>query len=520
MTAGLVVGAFALGAAELVAGIHESWRSPLLDVGDRVIDVVPPFVKEFAIETFGDDDKVALLAGMGVTLAVFAAVVVGLLGLRRRLRIGLAGLAAFGAIGTWAASSRRTAAPWHSVVPSLTGCLAGAVALIALHHRLAERPAAASPGSAAGGALAAGAPTVPPSSRREFLGRAGVIVSGLALAVGPLAAGGRLLTRRFTASESRQAVRLPVPSEPLPPLAAGTDLGVPGVAPFITPNSAFYRVDTALVVPQVPTDSYTLRVTGLVERELELSYDDLLARNLVERDITMTCVSNQIGGTYVGTARWLGVRLDELLEEAGVGSGADQVVGRSVDGYTCGFPLEAVRDGRDALVVVGMNGEPLPIEHGFPVRLVVPGLFGYVSATKWLTEIELTTFDAFDQYWVPRGYSAEAPIKLMSRIDTPKGLAKLAPGPVAIGGVAWAQTIGIEAVEVSIDGGEWRPAELGRVPSADTWVQWRLDWEATSGRHSLAARAIDRDGAIQTAERAEPIPDGASGHHQIVVIVE
>jgi DMSO/TMAO reductase YedYZ molybdopterin-dependent catalytic subunit len=358
------------------------------------------------------------------------------------------------------------------------------------------------------------------SSRREFLGRAGVLVAGLVAISAPFAAGGRRLAGRFTAAESRGAVRLPVAADPLPPLAAGTDFKLAGLSPFVTPNADFYRVDTALVAPQVPTDSYTLRVHGLVERELSLSYADLLDRDLIERDITLTCVSNQVGGQYAGTARWLGFRLDALLGEAGIRPGADQVVGRSVDGYTCGFPVDVLRDGRDALVVIGMNGEPLPIDHGFPVRLVVPGLYGYLSATKWLTEIEVTTFDAFDHYWARRGYAAQAPIKLFSRIDTPRGLAKVPAGRVPIAGVAWEQTIGIEAVEVAIDGGDWTRAELGRVPSVDTWVQWKLDWDAAPGRHSVAVRAIDRNGAIQTAERSEPLPDGATGHHQIVLIVE
>ncbi len=315
-------------------------------------------------------------------------------------------------------------------------------------------------------------------------------------------------------------MRLPAPEERLPALPRTVDVDVDGMTPFVTPNADFYRIDTALTAPQVPTDGYRLRVTGMVDDELELSYDDLLARPMIERDITLTCVSNEVGGRYAGNARWLGTRLDDLLREAGVRPGADQVVGRSVDGFACGFPVADAIDGRDALVVVGMNGEPLPIEHGFPVRLVVPGLYGFVSATKWLTEIELTTFAEFDHYWLRRGWAQRAPIKLTSRIDTPRGLAKVRAGTVPIAGVAWAQTIGIAGVEVSIDDGAWQQAELGTVPSRDTWRQWVYRWEATPGRHSLKVRATDADGSIQTDERAEPIPDGASGHHQIVVIVE
>jgi DMSO/TMAO reductase YedYZ molybdopterin-dependent catalytic subunit len=269
----------------------------------------------------------------------------------------------------------------------------------------------------------------------------------------------------------------------------------------------------------VPTDTYKLKVTGMVDRPFELSYADLVARDLVEADITMTCVSNEVGGRLVGHARWLGLPLAELLDEAGVAAGADQIVGRSVDGYTCGFPVDVATDGRMALVDVGMNGEPLPLEHGFPVRLVVPGLYGYVSATKWLSEIELTTFDAFDHYWVRRGWATEAPIKTQSRIDTPAALASIPSGPRAIAGVAWAQPRGIAKVEVKIDDADWQEAELSTEVSGTTWRQWRFDWDATPGRHDVTCRATDADGVTQPEERTRPIPDGAAGWHQIVVLV-
>jgi hypothetical protein len=262
----------------------------------------------------------------------------------------------------------------------------------------------------------------------------------------------------------------------------------------------------------------------MVDRPLRLSFDDLLRRDVVEHDITLTCVSNTVGGGLIGTARWTGVRLDDLLANAGVDPAATQVVGRSIDGYTCGFPIEAATDGRNALVAFGMNGEPLPLEHGFPVRLIVPGLYGYVSATKWLVEIELTTFEEFEQYWVPRGYADRAPIKLMSRIDSVDGLGTLRrddDGMVAIGGVAWAQTRGIGAVEVQLEDGPWQRCELGAALNDDTWRQWAFRWTPTAaGRTSIRCRAIDGDGVIQTSERSEPLPNGASGHHQIVVFVE
>ena len=270
-------------------------------------------------------------------------------------------------------------------------------------------------------------------------------------------------------------------------------------------------------------ESWELSVKGLVDRQLTLSYADLVARPVVEADITLTCVSNEVGGQLMGTARWLGIRLDDLLAEAGIDPAADQIVGRSVDGYTCGFPVSAL-DGRDALIAIGMNGEPLPLEHGYPARLIVPGLYGYVSATKWLTELELTRFDRFDQYWVDRGWVDDAPIKVQSRIDTPKALSKTAAGPVAVAGVAWAQTRGIDRVEVQVDDGEWAEAALAAELNDVTWRQWSYAWNATPGRHDLRVRATERTkdggGAIQTDQRSEPFPSGATGQHQIVVIVE
>jgi len=507
VVAGLATAGVALAVAELLAGLNRTWRSPVLDVGDRLVDAAPPFVKEFAIDTFGTNDKLALLVGIGAFLAVYAAIV-GVIALRHRLVAGVVGIGLFGVIGVWAAASRRSSTPWHAVLPSVIGAAAGIGALVLLHRSLHRRPARRRG--------TAGTDT----DRRQFLYRSGTLLGALVLGAAALGAVGRKLGQRFTAAESRAAVRLPTAGEPLAALPATVAVDVPNMTPFVTPNADFYRIDTALVAPQVRTSDYTLRIHGMVDHEIELSFDDLLARDLVERDITLTCVSNEVGGRYVGNARWLGTRLDDLLREAGVQSGADQVVGRSVDGFACGFPVADAMDGRDALVVVGMNGEPLPIEHGFPVRLVVPGLYGYVSATKWLTEIEVTTFAEFDHYWLRRGWAQKAPIKLMSRIDTPRGLATVTAGTVPIAGVAWAQTIGIGAVEVRIDDGEWQPAQLGEVTSKDTWRQWVLPWEATAGRHSVTVRAIDADGAIQIEDRAEPIPDGASGLHQIVVIAK
>ena len=497
MVTGLVTALVALGVAELVSAASSALRSPVLDVGDRVIDAVPAPVKELAIDWFGTADKVALLVGIGAFLAAYSAGV-GIVAVRGHLRAGLVGIGLFGLAGAAASLTARADRGLIAVVPSVVGALVGAAALwLLVDSTRTDEPTVHLPGG-----------------RRSFLTTAaGLTAVGLAAG-----ASGRWLGARFSAAASRAQVVLPKALRPLPRVPAGVEVGVEGVSPFVTPNSDFYRIDTALTVPQVPVDTWRLRIDGMVREPLELSYDDLLGRDLVEADITMTCVSNEVGGGLVGNARWLGVRLDELLDEVGVEARADQVVGRSVDGYTCGFPVDAL-DGRDALVAVGMNGEPLPLRHGFPARLIVPGLYGYVSATKWLTQIELTRFDAFDQYWVPRGWDAQAPIKIASRIDTPRGLAKVAPGPVPIAGVAWAQTRGIGAVEVRIDDGPWRRAVLADQLNDVVWRQWKFVWDAVPGRHTVTVRAIEQDGPIQTDERSEPMPNGSSGHHQIVVLV-
>ena len=495
--AGVASAGLGLGVAEVVAGLSRTLRSPVIAVGDRVVDLVPGALKDVAIQLFGTNDKIALLVGIAVTLVIYAALV-GIVALRKRLAIGLVGVAVFALVGSLAALNDRSGAPWWSVLPTLIGAGVVAGALV-VFDRAGE------------GAAAAGMEH--PPSRRRFFATAGVVAAGAGVA----AMVGRSLDGRFSARDSRAALELPAPTNALDPIPAAAQ--AENAASFITSNADFYRIDTALVVPQVPAETWSMKVMGMVENELTLTYADLLDRDMVERDITLTCVSNTIGGELMGTARWLGARLDDLLAEAGIDPAATQVVGRSVDGYTCGFPVAAL-DGRDALIAVGMNGEPLPLEHGFPARLIVPGLYGYVSATKWLSEIELTTFDAFDHYWVPRGYSVEAPIKLQSRIDAPRGLDRIPPGPFVIGGVAWAQTIGIDGVEISIDEGPWVSAELADEVNDITWRQWSLPWEATPGRHSITVRAKDRNGSIQTPDRSEPLPNGASGHHTVVVLVD
>ena len=526
--AGLTAAMVALGAAELVAGLNRTWKGPILDVGDRVIDHVPVAVKEFAIEQFGTNDKPALLLGIGAFLAIYAAVM-GAIAFRTRIEVGLIGIGVFGLIGAYAALTRRVGGTPTDALPSIIGAALGAGALW-LAYSVARPILPTDDLTASREHVAHAGPqqvheNVGASvTRRQVLVRSGGLLAALALAGAGAGAVGRALKHRFGAAESRANVTLPSAADPLAPIPDAVDVGVRGVAPFTTPNADFYRIDTALTVPQLPAEDYELRITGMVDRELRFSFDDLLRRNVAEYDITLTCVSNTIGGNLIGNARWLGVRLDELLAEAGVLAGADQVVGRSIDGYTCGFPLEAATDGRNAIVAFGMNGEPLPLEHGFPARLIVPGLYGYTSATKWLVEIELTTFDDFEQYWVPRGYADRAPIKLMSRIDSVDGLGTVtrnADGTAVIGGVAWAQTRGISNVEVQIDEADWTPAELGDALNDDTWRQWAFRWTpAGTGRSTIRCRATDGTGVIQTAERSEPLPDGASGHHQIVVFVE
>jgi DMSO/TMAO reductase YedYZ molybdopterin-dependent catalytic subunit len=321
---------------------------------------------------------------------------------------------------------------------------------------------------------------------------------------------GRLLQQRFEVNSERSALSLPAVDTPATVLPPDAQLPLDGLGPFVTPNADFYRIDTALVVPQVSKDSWRLKIGGMVDNPMELTFDDLLARPQVERYITLSCVSNPVGGDLIGNARWQGVLLRDVLEEAGVQPGATQIVSRSIDDWTAGTPTEIVMDGRDAMLAIAMNGEPLPARHGYPVRMVVPGLYGYVSATKWVTQIELTRWEDYDAYWVPRGWSKEGPIKTMSRIDTDRRGAT--PSDVIVGGVAWAIHRGISRVEVRADGGEWIEAQLGGVPSNDTWAQWMATLELGPGRHMIESRAVDGDGVPQTEETAPVAPNGAQGY--------
>ena len=355
-----------------------------------------------------------------------------------------------------------------------------------------------------------------PTARRQFLVAAGVGVA--AAAVGEI--GGRSLATRKNVSAAQAALRFPKASVPAPPLPAGVNLPVPGLSSFITPNSQFYRVDTALLVPQVDPSNWQLRIHGMVSREVVITFDELLRRPLIEDYVTLCCVSNPVGGPYIGNAKWLGASYGSLIRAAGPLRGADQLLCTSVDGFTSGTPLAVVLDGhRDSLIAVAMNGAALPTEHGFPARLVVPGLYGYVSACKWVVDIEVTTFAAAQAYWVPRGWSQLGPIKTESRIDVPAGGSTVKAGPVAVAGVAWAQHKGIEAVEVRVDGGPWHQATLAAVPDIDTWRQWTWQWDATSGTHLIEARATDKTGYTQTSAVAEVAPNGATGYPSTQVSV-
>jgi DMSO/TMAO reductase YedYZ molybdopterin-dependent catalytic subunit len=504
---GVLAAGVAIGTAELLAALFGPGSSPIVAVGGAVVDASPEWLKSFAIRTFGEEDKLALLIGIGVVLIVVVAVL-GAASVRRP-RLGIAGCLVLGAIGAAAAVS-RPANDLADALPSVAGAAVGVVA-----YRRLRKAADLPDGRSAVPPPAASEPEIPGYDRRRFL-RTSVAAAGVAAVAGGL---GRLITSRSTAAASRAAATVPEPADPLPPLPAGTDLDVPGVAPFLTPNPSFYRVDTALFVPAIDAATWTLRVHGMVDRQITLDYEQLLGRPMIERDVTLACVSNEVGGPYVGNARWVGAPLSDLLREAGVRPDASQIVSRSVDGFTIGTPTAIAMDGRDAMLAVSMNGEPLPLEHGFPVRMVVPGLYGYVSATKWLVELELTTLDGYDAYWIQRGWAKEAPVKTQSRIDTPASGASLEPGPVAVAGVAWAQHRGIRRVEVRIDDDDWQEARLGAVESIDTWRQWVYRWDAALGSHSLTVRATDGEGETQTAGRVPPFPDGATGHHSILIDV-
>ncbi|MBF6466396.1 molybdopterin-dependent oxidoreductase [Nocardia beijingensis] len=593
VVAGIVSAGLTLGVAELLAAFLGPDSAPLHLLGSAVVDHTPDGLREWAITTFGTNDKAALYLIIGVLALVVAGVAGAIERTTRAAGSWVFGVS--GVITAWVAVAR---AGLTAALPTVVGVAVGIYALRALTRRIdaavtesvADTPvgatsstgnsaaltdgsASATGGGNGGGrrrasdigdtsdagvsAGAGSAPNVPGAggstkdvgAQQHRTGSAGTtdaiasaaspsavagtsrspaperrrVLQGL-LAAGGLAVvtgvGGRVLgARRTDVSGERAAVRLPEPTSPAEPVAPGVDLRVPGLTPYLTPNDDFYRIDTALIVPQVSKDGWSLRIHGMVDREIRLDWAELARRPVEEHLVTLACVSNPVGGDLIGNARWLGYRVDQLLSEAGPHPDADMVLSHSADGWTAGTPLAVLTDGRDAMLAIGMNGEPLPVQHGYPARLVVPGLYGYVSATKWVTELEVTRFDRATAYWTRRGWSARGPIKTGTRIDTPRARGRLQPGRIPVAGVAWAQHRGIRAVEVQIDNGPWQQARLSEEQSIDTWRQWVFDWDATSGPHTLRARATDGAGEIQTAERRDVIPDGATGYPSVTVQV-
>lgn len=492
---GLLAGGAALAVGELAAVFAGAPSAPAVAVGQWAIDLAPQSVKEFAIREFGSNDKSALLTGVYVIVALVSAAA-GVIA-RRQLAVASVIAAGFGVVGIVAAATRPNA-NGGSLFPSFLG---GVTAVLVLRWltRLGEDASET------------------PTDRRRFLGA--VLGTAAGAAVGGFGAKA-WIDSRFNAAPARAAVKIPAPANPLPPVPAATHLDVPGLGPFFTPNTSFYRVDTALSVPQVDPSRWMLRIHGMVDRPMELTFDQLLKLPLDEHDLTLTCVSNPVGGSYCGNARWIGAPLAPLLRQAGVQSGADQIFATSTDGMTIGAPVNAVLDGREAMLAIAMNGEALPIEHGFPCRMLIPGLYGYVSATKWVVDLELTTFASSAAYWVQEGWSQQAPVKTASRIDVPNSGASVPAGTVVLAGTAWATHRGVAAVEVQIDGGPWNEATLATADTPDTWRQWSYAWQnAPKGSHQVAVRATDGTGAVQTSVVQDVVPNGASGYHMITVYV-
>ncbi|MFB7249975.1 molybdopterin-dependent oxidoreductase [Microbacterium sp. NPDC056234] len=499
--AGIAAAIVGVGIGELAAALFAASSSPFAVVGGSSIDAAPTWAKDTAIAWFGTADKAALLVGIGIVL-VLAAAIAGICEARWR-RSGVIAFVLIGGVVAVIALTRSDAGmlAW---LPSLLAGVAGGVALHLLIGILTGRPETDA-------AEHAELPT-----RRRFLAWAGGAAAlGIALTIAGAVA--RAGTSAITTV--RDALRLPRPATRAPSPPAGAALDVPGLSPLITPNSDFYRIDTALVVPTVDPASWRLRIHGMVAEEFELTWDELLALPLTETTVTLSCVSNEVGGDLIGNAVWLGYPIRELLARTRPSADADMVLSTSADGFTAGTPLEALTDDRDALLAIGMNGEPLPLAHGFPARMVVPGLYGYVSATKWVTDLEVTRFDRDRAYWTDRGWSAQGPIKLQSRIDVPRAGRGVDAGDSVIAGVAWQPRTGVAAVEVQIDDGDWQQAELAPAISDDTWVQWRMPWRAEPGDHRIRCRAVSADGETQTEAPAPPAPDGATGWHTVSVSV-
>ncbi|MCU1675568.1 MAG: oxidoreductase [Frankiales bacterium] len=501
---GVVSAVVVLGVAEVAALLTGNPGSPLFAVGSLVIDLAPPGAKDFMIALFGTGDKAALLTLLGILIVVGS----GLAGMVERARPPF-GVLVFGVaalVALIAVISRADASPIDAL-PTIVGAVAGVIVLrIGIRRLAAWRRAQEKTGDDR-------------LERRGFL-RLTVTAGAVTLLAG---LGARAINGASTVvTEARKRIKLPAPTTTAPPVPAGASLDVPGLSPLVTPNSMFYRIDTALVVPSVDETTWKLRVHGMVENPVEIDFAELLKKPLTQHMTTLTCVSNDVGGDLIGNALWLGWPIRELLAQAKPKAGADMVLSTSVDGFTAGTPLDVLQDaGTEALLAVGMNGKPLPAEHGFPVRMVVPGLYGYVSATKWVVDLEVTQFAKAEGYWTPRGWDAKGPIKLSSRIDTPTAGATVSAknGTVAIAGVAWCQHVGVSRVQVQIDNGAWQTATLADSISADTWRQWVYRWTPTKGKHSIQVRATDANGNTQRSTYVPPAPNGSEGWDRISVTV-
>jgi DMSO/TMAO reductase YedYZ molybdopterin-dependent catalytic subunit len=516
--AGAIAAGAALGVAEVVTGIAGEGPSLVSAIGTEFIDRFAGSLKDLAVDLFDTNDKPALIVGI-VVVSVALGALFGIVA-ARRFWLGAAGFVGFGLVGVWAYQRDPFGSTGVAVTAAIIGVAAGIATLwflLGLARKEIPTAVLADDGvaSAEGGIVSAPRGPAGGTPRRTFIVGAAALGAGAAAS----AALGRRLRPANPAEDARRIVSIPRPvtSNVVPAQGPFT---VPGLSPYVTPNDDFFRIDTALIVPQVDVGDWRLEVSGMVDEPFSIDYDELLALDAVEETVTLQCVSNEIGGSLVGNAVWQGVPLEVLLDRAGVQPAATQVVGRSLDDWTAGFPTELVRDGRVALVAYAMNGEPLPVTHGFPARLIVAGLYGYVSATKWLSEIALTTWEDFDGYWITRGWGKEGPIKTASRIDVPRRSETLRAGRTPVAGVAWAPTRGIGRVEVQVDDEEWQECRLGDAASDNTWVQWLYEWDATPGDHILTVRATDGTGETQTSEIASPIPDGATGWHSRRVHVD
>jgi DMSO/TMAO reductase YedYZ molybdopterin-dependent catalytic subunit len=499
MIAGVAAASVSLGVAQLVGIPFGARADARAAIGSAVVDLTPGPVKEWAIQTLGSLDKLFVAVVVLVVIAAIAAIA-GTLETRRR-PLGSAVIAAAGVLGCIAVLSRQGATALDTI-PTVAGTACGVAALRLLTRRFSPDL----------GDLQDRADHEEPDAGRRGLVMFGLLGFGVVSGV----VGAAITRLVHSVATDRNSFTLPRPRRPAPPIPADVQPNGVALPSFVTASADFYRVDTALSVPQLSHGDWRLRIHGMVGREATYSFDDLADFDIVEMVTTLTCVSNPVGGKLISTGVWTGYRLADLLAVARVHADADMMLSTSIDGFTAGTPVEALTDGRDALLAVGLNGQPLPIEHGYPARLVVPGLYGYVSATKWVVEMELTRFDRAEAYWTRQGWAARGPIKTESRIDVPKGGQKVPMGPVVFGGVAWAQNRGVRAVEVRIDDGGWQPASLGVSYSNETWRLWSFPWQAKSpGKHTITVRATDNTGAAQTANQVGTVPDGATGWHTV-----